>query len=246
MNTNKLFVFLLVFVFGAMVCPGQEKANHPVGFSQIPTKLEWVQSFTMHHDEHGKKLSTGVNYVDISHQFRKVAVDGYVYGFHHGTVGAASITIPVRIKGLMVAPGALTVFGPHETGPGFGFRWQYTKGFFSTEGTVGAFHPMMKGHKKLQFIGDPIDVDFYPFKRSKNPWLHETRVGYSGEFGVYGPFGKIVDQIHGVQVKLDTRHPVSRWLKKHLTHQETEGISSYVPSGKIFRVGLAIFPAHKH
>ncbi len=243
MNTNKLFVFLLVFVFVVMVCHGQEKEVHPMGLSKIPTKLEWVQSFSMHHDENGKKLSTGVNYVDVSHQFGKVAIDGYVYGFHHGTVGAASITIPFRIKGLTLAPGALTVFGPYETGPGFGVRWQFAKGFLSTEGTVGAFHAI--SNRKLQFIGDPIDVDFYAFRKSQNEWLRELRVGYSGEFGVYGPFGKIVDQVHGIQVKLDTRHPVSRWLKKHITHQETEGISSYVPNGKILRVGMAIFPA-KH
>ncbi len=240
---------LLSVFFAAFALQGEESpvAARPtaVSWAKIPDKIEWVQSLArVHTDEHGRKWSTGINYVDISHQFGKIAGDGYVYGFHHGTVGAITLTIPFKVKELVLAPGILAVFGPNETGPGFGARWQFAKGFFSTEGTVGAFHPV--GGKKLQFIGDPIDADIYLFRSwTQNKWVHDFRVGYSGEFGVYGPLGKFVDQIHGGQVKMGPKHPVSLWISRKITHRETEVISSYVPDGKIFRVGFSFNP-RKH
>jgi hypothetical protein len=232
----KRTIALIVFVFISMSLRGEDAGNLPAkafGFGHIADKVEYVQSFSAH--------GTALNYTDISHQIGKVAFNGDVYGLHHGTIGAASVTIPFRIKNLTLSPGALAVFGPYETGPGFGARWQLCQSVLCTEGTIGWFRPLKDG-KGLQFLGDPIDVDLLLFNWTKTPWLKETHLGYSGEFGRYGKYGETRDRIHGAQTKLGAEHPVSNWTARHLTRRETELLVTYVPDGRIFRFGITVNP----
>lgn len=236
----KRTIMLIVFVFFGLNLKGENLESKPVkafGLGRIADKVEYVQSFSTH--------GTSLNYTDVSHQFGKIALSGDVYGLHHGTIGATSITVPLRIKNLTLAPGALAVFGPYETGPGFGVRWQLCQNILCTEGTVGWFRPMKDG-KGLQFLGDPIDVYLSLFRWTESAWLKETQLGYSGEFGRYGKYGEQRDRIHGALAKFGAAHPISSWVSRHVTRRETELLTSFVPDGAIFRFGISVNPTARH
>jgi hypothetical protein len=205
---KSLTILLVVFCLGTILSAQQ--------LTRLETKAEYVQAFSAE--------GSSVNYIDALTQVGKVALSADVYGFHHGYIGATSITVPFVWKGVTLSPGAILVFGVHETGPGFVTRWETCKKIFCTEGTAGFFHPLKDG-RRLQFIGDPVDLDIMPFTRLQKNWLKTMRVGYSAEFGRYGKHGLEADRIHSGQSKI-------------LIGRGKEIILSYVPSYKIARIGF--------
>lgn len=225
---------VVVFLLSGLLT-GQEHTPE-----KIPGKVEYVHSFSIPHGSHS------INYADLYHQFGRVAISGDVYGLHHGTLAAVSITVPLRRwKGLMLSPGVVAVFGPYETGPGGVVRWEYDKGIFSSEGTAGLFHPVKDG-KFLHFLGDPIDLDVRPFQKNHRSWVRELKIGYSGEFGRYGKYGLHTDRIHSVQFKASPNSPMSKFMRNHVTRRDTNIIFSYVPEGHIVRTGISFDPfTHK-
>lgn len=216
--TILLMVFCLVFVH-------EGASAQSVALTHLPTKIEYLHSFSKH--------GHSINYADIYQQIGKVAISGDIYGLHHGTIGAASITVPMSIGQAKISPGFVMIFGRYETGPGFATRWDFCKGVFCTEGTAGVYHPLTDS-RNVQFLADPIDLDLLPFQKKGPKLLKKVRFGYGGEFGRYGKYGLETDKINSGHVKI----PILN--QKILTF-------AYVPSYHTFRAGFTwVFGKNEH
>jgi len=231
-------IFLLVLACAVSVLASDHASV--VTASEIETENQSIIKSAHFGDKYEAiYANSGWSFVELDKQVGRFVIGGNVFGFHNGIMGAASFSMPVTIgKNLLVSPGFYLFMGTHETGPGFGTHWEFRKGFFSTEGLTGWYSPVQKKSTRLQFVGDPVDIDVRPFHKWGPTKLQNILVGYSGEFGRYGKYGTEADRFHAVQATIPAGS--IPWMKHHSAR--TEFITSYVPGHSIVRFGLRIRP----